>query len=67
MKHPECAAGCMFDNLTGKNIMTELVALKVIMKTIGSEALLVVTLEGKVANKEPEKREEPKEPDQKKE
>ena len=56
LKHPECAAGCIFDNLTGKNIVSEVAAMKVIMKAIGSEALLVVTLDGKVPNKEPEKK-----------
>ena len=55
MKHPECAAGCIFDNLQGKNIASELIGLKIIMKAIGSEGLLVVTLGDKVANKEPEK------------
>lgn len=58
LKHPECGAGCIFDNLTGKNITNELAAVKVIMKAIGSEGLLVVALDGKVANKEPEKKEE---------
>ena len=56
LKHPECAAGCIFDNLAGKNIVSEVAAMKVIMKAIGSEALLVVTLDGKVPNKEPEKK-----------
>lgn len=62
LKHPECAAGCIFDNLTGKNIVSEVAAIKIIMKAIGTEALLVVTLDGKVANKEPEKKDEPAQP-----
>lgn len=52
MKHPECAAGCIFDGLKSKSIPDALTALKVIMKAAGNQAVQLVVLDKKVANKE---------------
>ena len=33
LKHPECAAGVIFDNLSSKNYASELIGVKIILKT----------------------------------
>ena len=52
MQHPECGAGCIFDGLRSRNIGNELLALKVIMKAAGSQAVQLIVLDRKIANKE---------------
>ena len=56
MNHPECAAGCIFDGLKSKSIYNELVALKVIMKAVGTQNVQLLILDKKAPIKE-EKRE----------
>ena len=47
MKHPECGAGCIFDNLKSKYLPNnELLAISLIMKAIGNEAVSVIDLDG---------------------
>lgn len=45
MRHPECGAGCVFDNLFSKHLPSnELLIINLLMKAIGSEAINVIEL-----------------------
>lgn len=47
IKHPECGAGCVFDNLYSKHIANdETMVIGLLMKAVGTEALRVVELYG---------------------
>jgi len=45
IKHPDCGAGCVFDNLKSKHLPDEETAISLIFKAIGSENLNVVLFE----------------------
>ena len=52
MKHPECGAGCVFDNLFSKHLPNdEVQIINLLMRAIGNEAVTVLELDGIVSNK----------------
>ena len=50
IRHPECGAGCVFDNLSSKHLPNNpLIAINLIMKSVGNEALTILDMDGIVA------------------
>lgn len=50
IRHPECGAGCVFDNLSSKHLPNSpLIAINLIMKSVGNEALTILDMDGIVA------------------
>jgi hypothetical protein len=44
IKHPDCGAGCVFDNLKSKHLENEETAISVLFKAISNESLNVVLM-----------------------
>jgi hypothetical protein len=44
VKHPECNAGCVFDNLHSKHLSDETIAISLILKALGTEAVSMIDL-----------------------
>ena len=44
MKHPECNAGCVFENLLSKHVVDEITAVSLILKAVGTEAVSLIDL-----------------------
>ncbi len=44
MKHPECNAGCVFDNLHSKHLSDDIIAISLILKALGTEAVDMIDL-----------------------
>ena len=44
VKHPECNAGCVFDNLYSKHLSDETVVVSLILKALGTEAVSLIDL-----------------------
>jgi hydrocephalus-inducing protein len=44
VRHPECNAGCVFDNLNSKHLTDEAMAISLILKALGTEAVSLIDL-----------------------